>query len=799
MLQATNKAGDGRLQVVNEDQQFTDQLSNYLGKWGMIDKGFAYDVVAVFGSQSTGKSTLLNRLFGTSFQEMNESKRQQTTKGIWMCPSAYSSTLVMDVEGTDGRERGEDQDFQRKSALFSLASTEVLIVNLWEHQIGLYQGANMALLKTVFEVNLGLFGGGGDEANKAKPKEKTLVLFVIRDHVGATPMENLTATLTQDMDKLWDGLSKPEHLAEAALHDYFDLSFAALPHKILMPEKFESAVVELRKRFTDRSREDYVFQPTYHKRIPADGISFYMEGIWQQVLTNKDLDLPTQQELLAQFRCDEIAAGVIEAFSSSSKPVRKPVETGLVIQHLGAMMNDWLHIALGKFDKDASRYHTGVYQRKRSDLLTTLHASLLPLYLGQLKNLHKQISAQYVKDLTAGLKEPNYDFAKVVLTAHVKARADFQAGAKATKVDETSWTDEQELASLEEDLKVIADRLRADETKKMVNAIERTVRRHLVEPVEIAMSQPKPEMWDVILETYAKVLSEAEESYLSKAQGYNCSEEENDVALMSLRARTWLVLRRKLEEQASDATMRNTLRTAFEDRFRYDDQGLPRVWKPDDDIETAFKKAKDETLNLLPLFADIKPTNPKLAPSIPTPEPSFDADADPVSFDASTALNLLSPAKLVSLETRFKRDADAAYVEAKRSMVSSVAQIPLWMYGVLVALGWNEAMAVLFNPLYFAMLLVLGATGYIILQLGLAGPILQILRTVIAEIRRIAVNKLREAFAENPEAQRILSKHGVPVSSSRNLSETSYNADIGTMENEAKTKGDLLAAQYVEK
>ena len=76
--------------------------------------------------------------------------------------------------------------------------------------------------------------------------------------------------------------------------------------------------------------------------------------------------------------------------------------------------------------------------------------------------------------------------------------------------------------------------------------------------------------------------------------GYNCTPEENETALGALRARTWLVLRRKLEEQTSDATMRNTLRTAFEDRFRYDDQGLPRVWKPDDDIETAFKTAKEE-------------------------------------------------------------------------------------------------------------------------------------------------------------------------------------------------------------
>ena len=50
------------------------------------------------------------------------------------------------------------QDFERKSALFPLVSSEILIVNLWEHQVGLYQGANMGLLNTVFEVNLGLFG-----------------------------------------------------------------------------------------------------------------------------------------------------------------------------------------------------------------------------------------------------------------------------------------------------------------------------------------------------------------------------------------------------------------------------------------------------------------------------------------------------------------------------------------------------------------------------------------------------------------------------------------------------------------
>lgn len=113
----------------------------------------------------------------------------------------------------------------------------------------------------------------------------------------------------------------------------------------------------------------------------------------------------------------------------------------------------------------------------------------------------------------------------------------------------------------------------------------------------------------------------------------------------------------------------------------------------------------------MPLFATISPTDPSLLPALPLPETSNDSETDLLPFDASTAFILLSPTKLVTLETRFKRDADAAYVEAKRSIVSSIAQIPLWMYGVLVVLGWNEAMAVLFNPIYFAMMLVLAASA----------------------------------------------------------------------------------------
>ena len=55
-----------------------------------------------------------------------------------------------------------------------------------------------------------------------------------------------------------------------------------------------------------------------------------------------------------------------------------------------------------------------------------------------------------------------------------------------------------------------------------------------------------------------------------------------------------MALRAKIDEQMADPVILGKLRTHFEERFRYDEDGIPRVWKPEDDIDGAFKKAKDQ-------------------------------------------------------------------------------------------------------------------------------------------------------------------------------------------------------------
>jgi hypothetical protein len=36
----------------------------------------------------------------------------------------------------------------------------------------------------------------------------------------------------------------------------------------------------MRVRFTDESKNDFVFKPPYNKHIPVDDVAFYMKGVW---------------------------------------------------------------------------------------------------------------------------------------------------------------------------------------------------------------------------------------------------------------------------------------------------------------------------------------------------------------------------------------------------------------------------------------------------------------------------------------------------------------------------------------
>ncbi|KAJ5937867.1 Protein sey1 [Penicillium verhagenii] len=786
------------VQVIDGDKEFNPNLAKYLSLEDVTPAGFNYHLISVFGSQSTGKSTLLNHLFGTQFSVMSELERRQTTKGIWLSKNkkqGESATadgsrmadniLVMDVEGTDGRERGEDQDFERKSALFALATSEVLIVNIWEHQVGLYQGANMGLLKTVFEVNLQLF------LKDKNTTHRSLLFFVIRDFIGTTPLKNLQKTLLEDLSRLWDTISKPAGLEKSTIHDYFDFQFYGLPHKGYQPDQFVAEGKKLALRFRG------VFLPEYHRRIPADGFSHYAEGIWDQIVNNKDLDLPTQQELLAQFRCDEILREVMigfdEAITAFEEKQAEAVRLGApeVLGGLGVAMRAARSKTIKGFETEASRYHKGVYQRKKAELEGKVDTRLKALFHGQLSAAHKSGIRDFSDTVTETVKSGqkkggNYDFAEIVNKETKISLEKFQEVAKSTVVEGTPWSNyKQELKLYEKELSEASARLRRDEMRRLASRVERWVQSRLGESVGLEFNNlgsgragsgapedgEKPTekaFWDRVWNVFVESVLDAERRFTNRASSFDASLEEVDVGLWRLRRKSWGVLRAKIDEEMTEGNLLLKLRENFEDKFRYDDDGVPRIWRPTDDIEGIYTRARESTLTLIPLLSRFRLVETSAPPPLdrwightPTSATAADEEDLPpiggVDEDEGKSLEeemtILGDAKRQELTVRFKKTADGVYVEAKRSAIGGITQVPLYFYGLLIALGWNEIVAVLRNPAYFFLLFVCAVGAYITYQLNLWGPILKMTEAASQQALVEGKRRLRD-FLESSDTGR---------------------------------------------
>ncbi|OPB39850.1 Protein SEY1 [Trichoderma guizhouense] len=810
--QPANGNYDHGCQVIDEEKEFNRNLNDYLQTMHVAEAGFNYHLISVFGSQSTGKSTLLNHLFGTTFSVMSETERRQTTKGIWLSKNKRETSagtpmadniLVMDVEGTDGRERGEDQDFERKSALFALATSEVLLINIWEHQVGLYQGANMGLLKTVFEVNLQLF------LKDKNSTPRSLLFFVIRDHIGVTPLSALQNTLIQDLTKIWSSISKPEGLEQSRIEDYFDFGFAALPHKILQGEKFESEVAQLGARFTTGHRvgkaddgvaetEGGILLPEYHRRIPADGLSVYTEGIWDQIVNNKDLDLPTQQELLAQFRCDEISREVLVAFDLLLTPLEEQqaqaskLGKAIVLPDLGTTASQAREKCFRAFEVQASRYHKGVYSRKKQELESKVDGRLKALYQGQLAAAHKAGVAAFSEAVSnkvkAGQKAGGaYEFAEIVSNEKKKTTEIFKAEVDSLAIEGVEWTNFVSQNQLfEAELDEVSSKLRKDEIRRLATRVERWVKSRLGDAVGLEFNKlgsgrggsgapeegQKPatekDLWDRIWKVFTGIVSEAETRFADRAKSFDASDSEVEVGLWRLRRKSWTALREKIEEEVMEGNILLKLRENFEDKFRYDDAGVPRIWRPTDDIEGIYTKARESTLTLIPLLSKFKLLANNAPPDLyefigvqpAGVEAGDEEDLAPIggvdeeegkSFEEE--MTVLSENKRQDLVVRFKKTADGVYVEAKRSAIGGMTQVPWYFYVLLLVLGWNEIWMVLRNPLMFILLILLGGGTYTAWYLNLLGPMMQMGNAAVNQGMDIAKQQLRE-FVNNSDTAR---------------------------------------------
>ncbi|KPA84530.1 putative mitochondrial hypothetical protein [Leptomonas pyrrhocoris] len=382
--------------------------------------GLNYHVVAVFGGQSSGKSTLLNHLFGTDFQMLDERvRRGQTTVGAFMAqanttlsgfetadlvsPAAdlaspspdrssrlnraaaaatkeeeagaaaagarptKSPLLVLDFEGTDGLERGEDQSLDRQLSLFGLSVADTLIVNMWAVDVGRFHGANLSLLRTIFEVNLQLFNHENYEA-----EEKPTLLIVLRDFTEEDAAPSL-ATVRKSFDTIWESVTRPPQFADATIDALFHLKYYVMPHFKLQKEAFAASVGTLRRWFGDSHSENYLFRhPAMFRGVPLEGLPTYLTNCWEAIRTSKDLDIPTQREMLAQHRCKEAKEQELKTFRGFTRHYEDRLQKGDMLLRLTEVLDEEVETRLTSYYRQTRLYQGDVMGQYAADLETEL-------------------------------------------------------------------------------------------------------------------------------------------------------------------------------------------------------------------------------------------------------------------------------------------------------------------------------------------------------------------------------------------------------------------------------------------
>eukprot|EP00833_Pecoramyces_ruminatium_P009956 jgi/Orpsp1_1/1183988/evm.model.c7180000087531.1 len=306
-------------------------------------------ITSIIGRQSTGKSTLLNLLFNTKFETM-ENDIKKTTQGILISFVENSKILVLDNEGIDGYDNSKDKTgdklkLERKLALFSIYISDVIMINIFEKDVNTIDGLNIPLFEKVFEVLLKKDKEQEQYQENNNNKNKKLLLFIIRDFSNTVSLDKLESTIIKQYEDMWNKI-KPINF-KYEFKDYFYIECESLSQKpgilpneediyykdklILWKAKeklFNREINELKKRFFESENENYIYKniSKNNKKIYYNDFSEYTEFYWNNIKNNHDLNasLLFQLDITYNFNrniknCYDNFENIIETYSQKIK------------------------------------------------------------------------------------------------------------------------------------------------------------------------------------------------------------------------------------------------------------------------------------------------------------------------------------------------------------------------------------------------------------------------------------------------------------------------------------------------
>ncbi|KAL0921620.1 hypothetical protein M5K25_008710 [Dendrobium thyrsiflorum] len=642
-------------------------LEHFVKTVRLVECGLSYVVVSIMGPQSSGKSTLLNHLFRTNFREMDALRgRAQTTKGIWIakCLDIEPCTIVIDLEGTDARERGEDDTvFEKQSALFALAISDVVLVNIWCHDIGREHASNKPLLRTVFQVMLQLFS-----------PRKTTLLFVIRDKTK-TPLEYLELILREDIQKIWDTVSKTQAHKSLSLHDFFNVEVVALPSYEEKEEQFKEQVAQLRQRFFN-SVAPGGLAGDRGSVVPASAFSFSVQQIWKTIRENKDLDLPAHKVMVATVRCEEIANEKLNSLTSNKQWLElvEAVRSGPV-PGFGKKVSSMLDSSFEEYDREAVYFDEGVRTSKRRQLESKAVHLVKPAFQAMLGHLRSKALASFKIDLQDSLKK-GVGFAVSVRNCSQSAMLEFDQGFTDVAIKQADWDSHKVREKLSRDIEAHVSSVRDAKLSELLADFENRLAEALTEPMESLFDAAEGDTWASIRRLYKSETKRALLDLSASLSEFELDQETFNRIMGGLKDFSRNLVEMKAREEAGKVLMHMTDR--FSTIFKYDKDSMPRVWTRKEDVRLITKDARAAALKLLSVMAAIrlddktynieKILNSSLLDSQASIEKSIKSSADPLASatwpEIPSNNTLITPLQCKLIWKQFNSEIEYAVIQA---------------------------------------------------------------------------------------------------------------------------------------
>ncbi|CAG9327606.1 SEY1_2 [Blepharisma stoltei] len=696
------------VQIVTFEGEFTQAMKPFLEVSGL--RSTDYHIVAIIGCQSTGKSTLLNMLFGTDFDTLDAYKgRNQTTKGIHLGANLECKTLIIDIEGTDSQIRGDDgAAFEHMSALFALACADVLMVNMWTSEIGRYKAASVGLLKTIFEVNLRLF----------TLEKKKRILFVLRDFNDQ--QNNLTVLkqqMSRTLEELWSKIKKPESYILLSVFDCFDFEFKTVSVKDFKPEEFKADIDDLRDRFHNEERMDYLFRYK-DTDIPLDGIPLYFQEIWTVIGNDKDLNIPSQKEMLANLRCNEIKFEALRLFTTAIEPTAKLIGR-CTVPDFSTIFSEKIKEALAEYDKNGSAYYETIYLSIKNELNQLLLDQIKDLFHSQMRCVVTE-STKYFKDtleskINKGQAIEN--FSATISEVEQLTLSLFAVNAQASIIENSGW----ETAEYEAELMKWIEEKKSVEKEKQLELLQKEVKSALsgkfsFNANKILENPFDDNMWSKLKEFQASTMQELESRYTNVLKGLDFSEDQIASKLAEIRRECYSTLKSKATKYCNGLV--DQLTKKFNQLFLKNENGIPREWKnaPIDEIFAQSKDTVLATLESLRLFRIVC---------------EWDTDHGEHDYE-----ELIGEEQFHLIMESFLKDAEMAYKEAVHIKEFGYARNKVngWYLLLIIILGWNEFMWLLKSPIILYPLLFVFSIVALMFSMGMGAVPKFILKQALSKV-----------------------------------------------------------------